>query len=75
MRDASRALGADDAGFTEADRAWVLDHAASTLADIETATIRLVAIRQAGSPERAAARLGMSAGALTQWLRRRRGAR
>jgi hypothetical protein len=75
VRDASRALGADDAGFTEVDRTWVLDHAASTLADIETATARLVAIRQAGSPERAAARLGMSAVALRQWLRRRRGAR
>jgi len=74
-RDASRALGADDAGFTEADRTWVLAHAASTLADIETATTRLVAIRQAGSPERAAARLGMSAVALRQWLRRRRRAR
>jgi hypothetical protein len=74
-RDAISTLGADAAGFADVDRAWVLAHAAATLADIETATMRLVAIRQAGSPERAAARLGMSAVALRQWLRRRRRAR
>ena len=72
-RDAISALGADDAGFTEADRTWVLDRAA-TLAAIETATLRLVALRQAGSIARAAARLGMSPVALTQWFGRRRGA-
>ena len=74
-RDAISTLGADATGFADVDRTWVLAHAASTLADIETATMRLVAIRQAGSPERAAARLEMSAVALRQWLRRRRGAR
>jgi len=73
-RDAISALGADDAGFTEADRTWVLDRAVATLADIETATLRLVALRQAGSIARAAARLGMSPVALTQWFGRRRGA-
>jgi hypothetical protein len=73
-RDATSTLGADDAGFTEANRAWVLDHAAATLADIETATLRLVAVRQAGSIARAAARLGMTHVALAQWLGRRRGA-
>jgi hypothetical protein len=72
--DAISTLGADATGFADVDRAWVLDHAAATLADIETATLRLVALRQASSIARAAARLGMSHVALTQWLGRRRGA-
>jgi hypothetical protein len=37
------------------ERMRVLDHAAATRADIETATLRLVAIRQADSTARAAA--------------------
>lgn len=71
-RDAIDDLGADPAGFTRADRTWVLDHSASSLADIEKGTRRLVALRQAGSISRAAARLGMSHVSLSQWLRRRR---
>jgi hypothetical protein len=71
-RDAIEALGVDDAGFTAADRTWVLDHAARTLPEIETATLRRVALRQAGSIVGAAKRLGMSHVALLQWLDRRR---
>jgi hypothetical protein len=71
--DAIRALGASDADFTDGDRRWVLDHAARALAEIETATLRIVAFRQAGGVvNRAAARLGLSHVALTQWLDRRR---
>jgi hypothetical protein len=71
-RDALDALGADDACFTAADRTWVFDHAARTLLEIEMATLRLVALRQAGSAHGAAKRLGMSHVALSQWLNRRR---
>jgi DNA-binding NtrC family response regulator len=72
-RDAIEALGADDdAGFTAADRTWVIDHGARTLPEIETATLRRVALRQAGSIVGAAKRLGMSHVALLQWLDRRR---
>jgi hypothetical protein len=71
-RDAIEALGVDDAGFTAADRTWVLDHAATTLPEIEKATLRRVALRQAGSIGGAAKRLGMSPVALSQWLGRRR---
>jgi DNA-binding NtrC family response regulator len=72
-RDAIEALGADDdAGFTAADRTWVLDHAARTLPAIETATLRRVALRQAGTVNGAARRLGMSPATLSQWLGRRR---
>lgn len=71
--DAIRTLGASDADFNDADRRWVIDHAARSLAAIETATLRIVAFRQAGGVvNRAAARLGLSHVALTQWLDRRR---
>ncbi len=73
-RDAIEALGVDDdAGFSATDRTWVLDRAPRSLAEIETATLRLVALRQAdGVTSRAAKRLGMSHVALSQWLDRRR---
>jgi pSer/pThr/pTyr-binding forkhead associated (FHA) protein len=74
-RDAIEGLGAGPAGFTHADRAWVIEHAASSLPEIEKATRRLVAIRQAGSIAGAAARLGMSHVALAQWIARRRSPR
>jgi len=70
--DALGALGADAACFADADRAWVLERAASTLPAIETATLRLVALRMSPSVHRAAERLGISSVALGQWLSRRR---
>jgi hypothetical protein len=71
--DAIRALGASRADFGNGDRRWVIDHSARTLAEIETATLRLVAFRQAGGVVvRAAAQLGLSHVALAGWLARRR---
>ncbi len=69
--DAIGTLGAGDAGFTDADRTWVLEHAASTLSEIEKATLRLVALRMAGTLRGAAERLGMTWVALGQWFGRR----
>lgn len=69
--DALRDLAAGVAEFTPRDRAWVIEHSASTLPEIEKGTRRLVAIRQAGSLTQAAARLGMSHVALAQWFGRR----
>ena len=71
-RDAVASLAAGATGFTRADRDWVLEHSASSLPEIEKGTRRLVAIRQAGSLSKAAARLGMSHVALSQWIGRRR---
>jgi hypothetical protein len=48
------------AGFTAADRQWVLNNAPLTLAEIEKATLRLVAIRASRNMSGAAARLGMA---------------
>jgi hypothetical protein len=61
-----------DAAFTPEDRAWVRRHEGATLAQIEKATRRLVAIRHhGGSITRAAAQLVMSHGALSEWVARR----
>ncbi len=65
-------LGAAATGFTPADRDWVMAHSAASLPEVEKGARRLVAIRQAGSIAQAAARLGMSHVALSQWIGRRR---
>lgn len=70
-RDALTSLGAAS-GFTHADHAWVIEHASGSLPEIEKSTLRLVAIREAGSVAQAAARLGMSHVALAQWIGHRR---
>jgi hypothetical protein len=55
-----------------ADREWIEGHEASTLPEIEVATRRLLAIRNArGRIKPAADRLGMSHAALSEWLARR----
>jgi hypothetical protein len=58
-------------GFTAADRQWVLENAPMTLAEIEKATLRLVAIRASRNMSGAAARLGMAPVSLSRWLDRR----
>jgi hypothetical protein len=69
--DGIRELGAALSSFTEADRAWVARHAASSFSEIEIATLRLIARNDAGNVNRAAARLGVSHVALGKWFRRR----
>lgn len=60
------------ATLTSVDRAWLRGHGASSLAAIQKATLRLVAIRQAnGSITRAAQRLNIAHGALSEWFARR----
>jgi hypothetical protein len=71
-RDAIEDLAATATGFTAAQRDWVLAHATSTLPEIEKATRRLIALRQTESVSQAAAKLGMSHAALSQWIGRRR---
>lgn len=53
------------------DRAWVLKHAASSFAEIEKGTRRVMAIRGSASLSAAAARLDMAAISLRRWLDRR----
>jgi DNA-binding transcriptional regulator YiaG len=70
--DAIAELAAPASSFTAGDHAWVRDHAAASLADIEKATLRLVAIRTSRNLSGAAARLGMSVVSLSRWLGRRK---
>jgi hypothetical protein len=58
--------------LTPHDRAWVVARCASTLHEIEVATLRLLALGHAGSIARAAELLGMSHAALGEWFSRRR---
>jgi hypothetical protein len=69
--DAIDELGAPRNGFRSVDRAWVRRHAASSLPEIEKATLRLVAIRASRNLSNAAARLGMAPVSLSRWIGRR----
>jgi Inner membrane component of T3SS, cytoplasmic domain len=70
--DAIAELAASGASFTNAEREWVVTHAASTLNEIETATLRLVALREFANVNRAATRLGMAHVSLARWIERRK---
>jgi hypothetical protein len=69
--DAISELRAPRAAFTAADHAWVRQHAARSLAEVEKATLRLVTLRTSRNTSVAAARLGMALVSLTRWLGRR----
>jgi hypothetical protein len=69
--DAIAELRAPRTGFTADDHAWVRRYAAASLAEIEKATLRLVALRTSHNRSAAAARLGMALVSLTRWLGRR----
>jgi hypothetical protein len=70
-RDAAEALDAPHARLSEADRAWVVEHEASSLSEIEKATLRLMAVALSRDLAGAAARLGMAPVSLSRWLGRR----
>ena len=69
--DAAVALSST-APFTSNDRDWICRCCASSLHEIETATLRVVALREAGNTVRAAKLLGIPHGSLEEWLQRRR---
>jgi hypothetical protein len=69
--DAIAELCTSRTGFLPADREWVRMHSASSLPDIEKATLRLVAIRESRNLSSAAARLGMAPVSLMRWIGRR----
>jgi hypothetical protein len=69
--DAVAELGAPRGAFTADDHQWVRDHAAGSLAEVEKATLRLVALRTSRNTSAAATRLGMALVSLTRWLDRR----
>jgi hypothetical protein len=68
--DAIVALEARSTCFTDEDRAWVLGYRASSLAEIEKATMRIVAMRASHNMSAAALRLGMAPVSLSRWVDR-----
>jgi hypothetical protein len=67
------ALGVREAEFLEIDRERVRRYWASSLPEIERATMRLIAVRSSRYLAHAAERLGMASVSLTRWLGRRLG--
>jgi hypothetical protein len=72
LRDATAELGVPEMVIADEDRAWVRKHAASSLAEVEKAALRLVAVRSSSSTTAAAERLGMTSVSLIRWARRRK---
>jgi len=71
--DAAVALDVPHASFSDADRAWIVKHAASSLPEIEKATLRRMAVAVfSGDLTGAAARLGMARVSLARWMDRRK---
>jgi pSer/pThr/pTyr-binding forkhead associated (FHA) protein len=69
--DAINELDTPDARFLSVDRAWVREHASSSLPEIEKATLRMVALRASPTLGDAAKRLGMAPVSLSRWIGRR----
>jgi hypothetical protein len=70
--DATTELRVARTSFPSEDRDWVFKHASASLPEIEKATLRLLALREAGgNMNRAAARLGMGRWSLSKWVNRR----
>jgi hypothetical protein len=70
--DAATYLLTMRSAFPNEDRAWVREHACTSLPEVEKATLRLVALRESRSLSAAAARLGMAPVSLSRWIGRRR---
>lgn len=70
--DAITALDEVPESFSRTDREWVITHAATSLPEIEKATLRLVALKTSSSINRAAVRLGMAQISLSRWIGRRK---
>ncbi len=70
--DAARRLGIEPLDLTPAERSWIRDRASASLPEIQTATLRLVAIRHAGTISGGAALLRLSHATMIEWLEHRR---
>jgi FHA domain len=71
VADAAVSLRVPHVPFQAVDRAWVRQHAATSIPDIERATRRLVALRASRTLTDAAGRLGMANVSLSRWMGRR----
>ena len=69
--DAIARFGARPSSYSTADRTRLLEDPSHNLADLETTTLRLVALREYGGVTRAAPHLGLTHSALSRWFARR----
>lgn len=70
--DALTTLHASPSCFSDSDLYWVMTHSATSLSEVEKATFRIIALKNAmGNKSRAAGMLGMAPVSLTRWLDRR----
>jgi len=69
--DAIEELHAELSSFQDEHREWVVRHQATSYAEIEIATLRLVARNTFPGANDAASRLGLTSVAFRQWFRRR----
>jgi len=72
VREAFGQLNLEPSGLPREAHAWVRQHASSSIAAIEKATLRLAALWGYGSVEAAASWIGMTPRSLAQWLDRRK---
>jgi len=70
--DARHELAVPYSAIQSGDNAWVRQHASASLAEIEKATLRLIALRASRTLSAAAERLGMAPVSLSRWMERRR---
>lgn len=71
LTDAAAELALSPDLFTDEDREWTLEHAVTSLCEIEKATHRLLALRASDNGTMAAARLGLSQVSFSRWFGRR----
>lgn len=71
-REAIVRLGAKTQAFTGYERGWVRSRRPPSIGEIARATERVVALREWGTLSEAAKHLGITHGALSRWLERRR---
>src|SRR5678815_1754194 len=70
--EAAGAVGISDHWLSPAEHVWIRDHAGHSLPEVQRATLRLAAIRKAGSVSAGALALGISHTAMLKWLRSHR---
>lgn len=70
LLDAKAELGSEEPLFPE-DLEWMIEHSASTFAEVQKGALRLTALRMTKTAIEAAALLGMAPVSLRRWLGRR----
>jgi hypothetical protein len=70
--EAAASMGIGERWLSPTERVWIRDHVGDSLPEIQEATLRLAAIRRAGSISAGAPKVGISHTAMLKWLRTRK---